>query len=76
MNKPLLPITGLVALPHEQVRGLLTLLGNAKTFLSTVETADRETATKRDSLIGDCEQWRDSLLRRLDSPAHQPTGDE
>jgi hypothetical protein len=56
-------------LSHEQFRTLVNHMQRAKSFLATVETANRQTAAVRDSIIEDCEQWTDILMRKLDQPS-------
>jgi hypothetical protein len=62
-----------IELSHEQVQALIGFMGNAKMFLRTVETAERSTAARRDSIIDDTEQWRALLLRKVAGPPALPT---
>ena len=59
----------MIELTHEQVRALLGFVSSAKSLLSQMETANRPLAAVRDETIDDCDQWRDLLLRKLDTPS-------
>jgi hypothetical protein len=66
------PESGMIELDHVQAQALLRFIQSTKSFVSTVETADRPTAAIRDSLIDDCEQWRGVILRAIDKTPMQP----
>lgn len=55
----------MIDLSNVQVRALLDFMRSAKSFLGTVETAERSDAARRDSVADDCEEWTQVLLRKL-----------